>query len=131
MSMSDPIGDMLTRIRNAQLVKMATVIMPSSNIKLAIAKILLDEGYIDSFAVEADGCKRTLSLTLKYYQGNSVIEIIKRVSRPGRRIYRGKDDIPVVRNGLGITILSTSKGVMTDRQARKIGEGGEIIAFVA
>jgi small subunit ribosomal protein S8 len=129
--MSDPIADMLTRIRNAQVVKKTTVVMPSSKVKVAIANVLKDEGYIEDFAVaEADG-KAELKIGLKYYAGAPVIERLQRVSRPGLRIYKGKDDIPNVMNGLGVAIVSTPKGVMTDRKARATGVGGEIICYVA
>jgi len=131
MSMSDPIADMLTRIRNAQLSEKATVAIPSSKVKAAIAAVLKDEGYIEDFAVrEADG-KPVLEIGLKYYAGRPVIEKIERVSRPGLRIYRGRDAIPRVMNGLGIAILSTSRGVMTDRSARTQGVGGEVLCIVA
>ncbi len=131
MSMSDPIADMLTRIRNAQTVNKTTVAMPSSKLKVAIARVLKDEGYIENFAVAEDGGKPTLSIELKYYAGRPVIEKIERVSRPGLRIYRGKTEIPTVMNGLGVTIVSTPKGVMTDRKARATGIGGEILCYVA
>jgi len=131
MSMSDPIADMLTRIRNAQVVQKALVAMPSSKVKVAIANVLKDEGYIENFAVtEADG-KSELKIGLKYYAGRPVIERLERVSRPGLRIYKGKDDIPSVMNGLGVAIVSTPKGVMTDRKARATGVGGEVICYVA
>ena len=131
MSMSDPIADMLTRIRNAQVVKKTNVVMPSSKVKVAIANVLKDEGYIEDFAIaEADG-KAELKIGLKYYAGAPVIERLQRVSRPGLRIYKGKDDIPSVMNGLGVAIVSTPKGVMTDRKARATGVGGEIICYVA
>jgi len=131
MSMSDPIADMLTRIRNAQRAQKASVSMPSSKLKVAIAKVLKDEGYIEDFAVrEVDG-KRELSINLKYHAGRPVIERIERVSRPGLRIYRGAKDLPKVMNGLGISIVSTSKGVMTDRMARAAGVGGEVLCIVA
>ncbi len=131
MSMSDPIADMLTRIRNAQTVNKTTVAMPSSKLKVAIARVLKDEGYIENYAVAEDGGKPTLSIELKYYAGRPVIEKIERVSRPGLRIYRGKTEIPTVMNGLGVTIVSTPKGVMTDRKARATGIGGEILCYVA
>ncbi|MCQ8895342.1 30S ribosomal protein S8 [Limnobacter humi] len=131
MSMSDPIADMLTRIRNAQGVDKATVEMPSSKLKVAIAKVLKDEGYIESFSVVGEAAKPVLSIELKYYAGRPVIEKIERVSKPGLRIYKGKDDIPEVMNGLGVAIVSTSKGVMTDRKARASGIGGEVICLVA
>ncbi|RJF99736.1 30S ribosomal protein S8 [Noviherbaspirillum saxi] len=131
MSMSDPIADMLTRIRNAQGVQKTTVAMPSSKVKVAIANVLKDEGYIEDFAVsEAEG-KSELKIGLKYYAGRPVIERLERVSRPGLRIYKGKDDIPSVMNGLGVAIVSTPKGVMTDRKARATGVGGEVICYVA
>jgi len=131
MSMSDPIADMLTRIRNAQAVETVTVSMPSSKVKVAIAEVLKDEGYIDGFLVHAEGGKSVLDVSLKYYAGRPVIERLERVSRPGLRIYRGRDHIPPVMNGLGVAIVSTSKGVMTDRKARATGVGGEVICFVA
>jgi len=131
MSMSDPIADMLTRIRNAQSVNKTTVAMPSSKLKVAIARVLKDEGYIESYAVAEDAGKATLSIELKYYAGRPVIERIERVSRPGLRIYKGKSEIPTVLNGLGVTIVSTPKGVMTDRKARATGTGGEILCYVA
>ncbi|MDB5806072.1 MAG: ribosomal protein [Betaproteobacteria bacterium] len=131
MSMSDPIADMLTRIRNAQSAKKTEVLMPSSKLKIAIAKVLKDEGYVDDFAIrEADG-KPELSIALKYYADKPVIDRIERVSRPGLRIYKGKEDIPTVMNGLGVAILSTSRGVMTDRKARATGVGGEVLCVVA
>ena len=131
MSMSDPIADMLTRIRNAQSAKKTEVLMPSSKLKIAIAKVLKDEGYVEDFAIrEADG-KPELSIALKYYADKPVIDRIERVSRPGLRIYKGKEDIPKVMNGLGVAILSTSKGVMTDRKARATGVGGEVLCVVA
>ncbi|HEX7645910.1 MAG TPA: 30S ribosomal protein S8 [Noviherbaspirillum sp.] len=131
MSMSDPIADMLTRIRNAQGVQKTTVVMPSSKVKVAIANVLKDEGYIEDYAVsQADG-KSELKIGLKYYAGRPVIERLERVSRPGLRIYKGKDDIPQVMNGLGVAIVSTPKGVMTDRKARATGVGGEVICYVA
>jgi len=129
--MSDPIADMLTRIRNAQGVEKTTVAMPSSKVKVAIAAVLKDEGYIDSFAVAEEGGKATLTITLKYYAGRPVIEHLKRESRPGLRVYKGKNDIPTVLNGLGVAIMSTPKGVMTDRKARAAGLGGELICTVA
>ena len=132
MSMSDPISDMLTRIRNAQLAEKATVSMPSSKLKLAIAEVLKDEGYVDGFkVVNVQGGKATLEIGLKYYAGASVIEKIQRISRPGLRIYKGAGDIPKVMNGLGIAIVSTSKGLMTDRKARANGIGGEVLCIVA
>jgi len=131
MSMSDPIADMLTRIRNAQIVEKATVSMPSSKVKVAIAQVLKDEGYIDGFNVKSEGAKSELSLELKYYAGRPVIERIERVSKPGLRIYKGSSDLPKVMNGLGVAIVSTSSGVMTDRRARAQGVGGEILCYVA
>ncbi|CAM8665813.1 RpsH Ribosomal protein S8 [Oxalobacteraceae bacterium] len=131
MSMSDPIADMLTRIRNAQTVNKTTVAMPSSKLKVAIARVLKDEGYIENYAVAEDAGKATLSIELKYYAGRPVIERIERVSRPGLRVYKGKTEIPTVMNGLGVTIVSTPKGVMTDRKARATGTGGEILCYVA
>ena len=132
MSMSDPISDMLTRIRNAQLAEKAAVSMPSSKLKVAIAEVLKDEGYVDGFkVVKAEGGKATLEIGLKYYAGSSVIEKIQRISRPGLRIYKGAEDIPKVMNGLGIAIVSTSKGLMTDRKARANGIGGEVLCIVA
>jgi small subunit ribosomal protein S8 len=131
MSMSDPIADMLTRIRNAQGVQKTTVAMPSSKLKVAIAKVLKDEGYIEDFATAAEGGKVELKIGLKYYVGRPVIERLERVSRPGLRVYKGKDEIPTVMNGLGVTIVSTPKGVMTDRKARATGVGGEVICYVA
>ena len=130
MSMSDPIADMLTRIRNAQMVEKPTVAMPSSKLKVAIAKVLKDEGYIDDFAVRGDA-KPELEIALKYYAGRPVIERIERVSRPGLRIYKGRHDIPTVMNGLGVAIVTTPKGVMTDRKARQAGIGGEVLCYVA
>jgi len=129
--MSDPIADMLTRIRNAQSVNKPTVSMPSSKLKTAIAGVLKDEGYIDDFAVQDIAGKPQLNISLKYYAGRPVIETISRVSRPGLRIYRGSQDIPKVMNGLGVTIMSTSRGVMTDRKAQAAGVGGEVLCVVA
>ena len=131
MSMSDPIADMLTRIRNGQAANKSTVELPSSKQKLAIANLLKDEGFIKDVSVRKDGSMSVLSMDLRYFQGNPVIDQIKRVSRPGLRVYKGCKDLPNVRGGLGIAIISTSKGVMTDRAARAAGEGGEVIAFVA
>jgi small subunit ribosomal protein S8 len=129
--MSDPIADLLTRIRNAQSVNKTTVAMPSSKLKVAIARVLKEEGYIADFAVADQGGKPELRIELKYYAGRPVIERIERVSRPGLRIYRGKSEIPTVMNGLGVAIVSTPKGVMTDRKARATGTGGEILCYVA
>ncbi|MDR1529421.1 MAG: 30S ribosomal protein S8 [Burkholderiales bacterium] len=131
MSMSDPIADMLTRIRNAQMVEHSSVSMPSSKVKAAIAQVLKDEGYIEDFRVTQEKAKMTLEIALKYYAGRPVIEKIERISRPGLRIYRGKEDIPQVMNGLGIALVSTSRGVMTDRKARAAGIGGEVLCIVA
>lgn len=129
--MSDPIADMLTRIRNAQAAAKAQVSMPSSRLKVAIAKVLKDEGYITDYTVGGDEKKPELTITLKYYEGRPVIEQIKRVSRPGLRAYRGKDELPRVNGGLGIAIVSTSAGVMTDHAARAAGHGGEVICIVS
>jgi small subunit ribosomal protein S8 len=135
MSMHDPIADMLTRIRNAQLVGHAEVVMPASRLKSAIAKVLKDEGYIDDFALReragVGGPRKELAIALKYYAGRPVIERLERVSKPGLRVYKGRDDIPRVMNGLGVAILSTSRGVMTDRKARADGVGGEVLCIVA
>ena len=131
MSMTDPVADMLTRIRNAQMAEKLSVSMPSSKLKVAIAKVLKDEGYIDDFAIRERGAKPELDLALKYYAGRPVIERIERVSRPVLRIYKGSSDIPKVMNGLGVAIVSTSKGVMTDRKARAAGIGGELLCIVA
>ncbi len=131
MSMSDPIADMLTRIRNAQSVEKAGVVMPASKVKKAIAQVLKDEGFIDDFAVRENDGKPELNISLKYYAGRPVIEKIERVSRPGLRIYKGSQEIPKVMNGLGIAIVSTSHGVMTDRKARANGVGGEVLCIVA
>ena len=131
MSFSDPIGDMLTRIRNAQMVQKTSVVMPSSKLKVAIAQVLKDEGYVDSFSVVGEATKPQLEVVLKYYAGRPVIEHIERVSRPGLRIYKGRHDIPNVMNGLGVAIVTTPKGVMTDRKARQAGIGGEVLCYVA
>jgi len=131
MSMSDPIADMLTRIRNAQQVDKPVAVMPSSKLKVAIAQVLQDEGYIDGFKVKANEGKPELEIALKYYAGRPVIERIERVSRPGLRIYKGRHDIPRVMNGLGVAIVTTPKGVMTDRKARAAGIGGEVLCYVA
>jgi len=131
MSMSDPIADMLTRIRNAQMAEKVTVAMPSSKLKVALAKVLQDEGYVDGFKVTSDNGKHTLEIGLKYYADRPVIEKIQRVSRPGLRVYKGSEDIPQVMNGLGVAIVSTSKGLMTDRKARANGIGGEVLCIVA
>ena len=130
MSMQDPIADMLTRIRNGQAANKVAISMPSSKLKVAIANVLADEGYIESVKV-VEGAKPELEITLKYFQGKPVVESIQRISRPGLRIYKRKDELPKVMGGLGIAIVSTSKGVMTDRAARQAGLGGEIICYVA
>lgn len=131
MSMSDPIADMLTRIRNAQMVQKTSVSLPSSKVKVAIAQVLKDEGYIDGFKVSTEGGKSELRIELKYYAGRAVIERIERVSRPGLRVYKGRDAIPQVMNGLGVAIVTTPRGVMTDRKARAEGVGGEVLCYVA
>jgi small subunit ribosomal protein S8 len=131
MSMSDPIADMLTRIRNAQMVEKAVVQVPSSKVKVAIAQVLKDEGYIDGFSVKLDDGKSQLEIALKYYAGKPVIERIERVSRPGLRVYKGNGAIPQVMNGLGVAIVTTPQGVMTDRKARATGIGGEVLCYVA
>ena len=131
MAMSDPIADMLTRIRNAQLAEKASVSMPSSKLKVAIAAVLKDEGYIEEFAVRQNEGKASLEIGLKYYAGRPVIERIARVSKPGLRIYQGCEDLPRVMNGLGVAIVSTPKGVMTDRKARANKVGGEVLCIVA
>jgi small subunit ribosomal protein S8 len=131
MSMSDPISDMLTRIRNAQLVGHTEVSMPASKLKASIAQVLKDEGYIEDFVLRDDAGKKELRIGLKYYAGRPVIERLERVSKPGLRVYKGRNDIPKVMNGLGVAILSTSRGVMTDRKARADGVGGEVLCIVA
>jgi len=131
MSMSDPIADMLTRIRNAQGVDKTSVTMPASKLKVAIAQVLKDEGYIDGFAVKGEATRPELEIALKYYAGRPVIERIERVSRPGLRVYKGRHDIPQVMNGLGVAIVTTPRGVMTDRKARAAGVGGEVLCYVA
>ena len=131
MSMSDPISDLLTRIRNAQMVSKATVSVPSSKVKVAIAQVLKDEGYIDGFQVKTDGSKSELEIALKYYAGRPVIERIERVSRPGLRVYKGRNAIPQVMNGMGVAIVTTPQGVMTDRKARQAGVGGEVLVYVS
>lgn len=128
--MTDPIADMLTRIRNAQSAEKVSVAMPSSRLKVAIADVLKSEGYIDDYAVRSADGKATLEIALRYYAGEPVIEKIERMSRPGLRVYRGVDDLPRIMNGLGVVILSTSRGVMTDRQARANGIGGELLCYV-
>jgi small subunit ribosomal protein S8 len=129
--MSDPIADMLIRIRNAQMVGHVETVMPASRLKTAIAKVLKDEGYIEDFALRENGIRKELAIGLKYYAGRPVIERLERVSKPGLRVYKGRDDIPRVMNGLGVAILSTSRGVMTDRKARADGVGGEVLCIVA
>ena len=129
MSLQDPVSDMLTRIRNAQKAEKRNVVMPSSNQKVNIAKVLKDEGYIADYSIDGDN-KKLLTIDLKYFQGKPVIEAIKRVSRPGLRIFKSKDELPSVNGGLGIAIISTSKGVMTEKQARASGNGGEVICTV-
>ena len=130
MPMTDPIADMLTRIRNAQRSEKQTTLMPASKLKSAIAQVLKDEGYIEGFALHEGEGKPQLEISLKYYAGKPVIEKIERVSRPGLRIYRQKDELPKVMNGLGVAIVSTSRGVMTDRKARGLGVGGEVLCIV-
>jgi len=129
--MSDPIADMLTRIRNAQATNKVSVSMPTSKMKVGIAKVLKDEGFINDYRVDENGGKPQLEIVLKYFQGRGVIDSMKRVSRPGLRQYRRKDDLPRVLDGLGIVIVSTSKGIMTDAAARAEGQGGEVICYVA
>ena len=130
MSMSDPISDMLTRIRNAQAVQKTTVKIPASKVKTGIAKVLKDEGYINDYRDVEAGGKPALEVTLRYMEGRGVIETLKRVSRPGLRRYRGKDDLPKILNGMGIAVISTSQGIMTDAAARAAGQGGEILCIV-
>jgi small subunit ribosomal protein S8 len=131
MSMTDPIADMLTRIRNGQKARKVSVTMPASTIKAAVAQVLKDEGYVADYRVEGEGAKRELTVDLKYFEGAPVIERIQRVSRPGLRIYRGKDEIPRVLGGLGVAIVSTSAGLMSDREARAKGIGGEVLCVVS
>jgi len=131
MSMTDPIADMLTRIRNAQMAGQVDVSMPCSNLKISIAQVLKDEGYVEDYAVREDGVKKLLRIGLKYYAGRPVIERLERISKPGLRVYKGRDNLPKVMNGLGVAIVSTSRGVMTDRKARATGVGGEVICIVA
>jgi small subunit ribosomal protein S8 len=131
MSMTDPIADMLTRIRNGQKARKVNVSMPASTAKEAVAAVLKDEGYITSFATSGEGAGKSLNVELKYYEGTPVIETVKRVSKPGLRVYRGKEELPKVLGGLGIAIVSTSAGVMSDRQAREKGVGGEVICVVS
>jgi small subunit ribosomal protein S8 len=131
MSMSDPIADLLTRIRNAQMVAKVSVSVPASKVKVAIAQVLKDEGYVDGFKVVQEAGKSELVIALKYYAGRPVIERIERVSRPGLRVYKGSEAIPQVKNGLGVAIVTTPRGVMTDRKARATGVGGEVLCYVA
>ena len=131
MSMTDPIADFLTRIRNGQAAGRTEISMPASKVKQALAQVLKDEGYIDNFSTQAADGKATLTVSLKYYHGKPVIDRLERVSRPGLRVYRGKDELPSVLGGLGVAIVSTSKGVMTDRQARAAGHGGEVLCIVS
>jgi len=131
MSMTDPIADMLTRIRNAQTVGQVEVSMPCSKLKTAIAQVLKDEGYVEDYAVRDNGAKKELRIGLKYYAGRPVIERLERISKPGLRVYKDRDSLPKVMNGLGVAIVSTSQGVMTDRQARAAGQGGEILGVVS
>ena len=131
MSMTDPIADMLTRIRNGQKARKLSVSMPASNAKEAVASVLKDEGYITAYATSGEGANKSLNVELKYFEGVPVIERIERASRPGLRIYRGKEDLPKVLGGLGIAIVSTSAGVMSDREAREKGIGGEVICIVS
>ena len=131
MSMTDPIADLLTRIRNAQTARKTEVSMSSSKVKTAIVRVLKDEGYVEDFRLDNEGGKATLTVGLKYYEGKPVIDRLERVSRPGLRIYRGKDELPKVLGGMGTVIVSTPKGVMTDKQARSIGQGGEVLCIVA
>ncbi len=131
MSMTDPVADLLTRIRNGQKAGKVRVTMPSSGIKKAVLKVLQDEGYIADFAAEKDGPKEQLSVELKYFAGKPVIETVQRVSKPGCRVYRSKDELPKVLGGLGVAVISTPKGVMSDREARAQGHGGEIICVIS
>jgi len=131
MSMTDPIADLLTRIRNAQQARKQEVTMAASKVKMAVVRVLKDEGYVADFRVENEGGKSTLTVALKYFEGRPVIDRLERVSRPGLRIYRGKDELPKVLGGMGTVIVSTPKGVMTDKQARSIGQGGEVLCIVA
>jgi small subunit ribosomal protein S8 len=131
MSMTDPIADLLTRIRNGQSARKAEITMDSSKVKTAIVRVLKDEGYVADFRIANEGSKTLLTIGLKYYEGRPVIDRLERVSRPGLRIYRGKDELPKVLGGMGTVIVSTPKGVMTDKQARSIGQGGEVLCIVA
>ena len=131
MSMSDPIADMLTRIRNAQATNKVSVTMPSSKVKVGIANVLKEEGFINDVEVLPNDGKPQLKVTLRYFEGKGVIDVVKRVSRPGLRQYRGKDDLPRIFDGLGVAIVSTSRGIMTDASARQAGQGGEVLCIVA
>jgi small subunit ribosomal protein S8 len=131
MSMSDPIADMLTRIRNGQSSNKVKVSCPASKAKMAVANVLKDEGYVGDISVENEGAKPVMVISLRYFEGKPVIDLIKRISRPGLRVYKGRGELPTVRNGLGIAIVSTSRGVMSDKSARAAGQGGEIVAYVA
>src|ERR1700747_118243 len=131
MSMTDPIADLLTRIRNGQTARKSEVTMASSKLKTAIARVLKEEGYVADYRTDANGAKNTLTIGLKYYEGRPVIDRLERVSRPGLRIYRGKDELPKILGGMGTVIVSTPRGVMTDRQARAAGHGGEVLCIVA
>jgi small subunit ribosomal protein S8 len=131
MSMTDPIADLLTRIRNAQLARKTEVSVSSSKLKTALIKVLQDEGYVAGYKIVSEGAKHTLNIELKYYEGRPVIDRLERVSRPGLRIYRGKTELPKIQGGLGTAIVSTPKGVMTDKQARAIGQGGEVLCIVS
>jgi len=131
MSMNDPVADMFTRIRNGQSAKKVEVNMPSSKLKVEIARLMKEEGYVSDYSVADQDGKAVLTVALKYYEGKPVIEMIKRASRPGLRVYMAKDEVPKVKGGLGVAIVSTSKGLMTDRAARKAGTGGEIIGYLA
>ena len=131
MSMTDPIADMLTRIRNGQKACKVSVTMPASQAKVAVARVLKDEGYVTDFSTESEGSKETLTIELKYFEGKPVIERIERVSKPGLRIFRRKEELPKVLGGLGVAIVSTSAGVMSDRQAREKGIGGEVMVYIA
>lgn len=130
MSMSDPIADMLTRIRNGQIANMAEVEIPASKLKVEIARVLKEEGYVEDVSV-SDGTQPSMTVKLRYYQGRPVIDEIQRVSRPGLRIFKGAGELPKVHNGLGVAIVSTSQGVMTDRAARAAGQGGEVLCIVS
>lgn len=131
MSMNDPLSDMLTRIRNGQRARKRSVSMPASKLKLAVVRVLDEEGYISGFSTSEDGVKKTLTVDLRYYRDEPVIERIERVSRPGLRVYKSSGDLPRVQGGLGVAVISTSRGVMSDRQARAEGHGGEVLCFVS